>query len=149
MSSSVKDNYEVDEVVSIDRLTVYKDLEDDTVFPVAVEVKGLDDTYESEWLDVDQVKELALALSKSVGEADIQHTTDPNEAKLLVAAEFGLKARFEYRGEADLDFRVRRIEVSDLVLDESPAYVVGYDAEDDGQTKRFRLDRVRGSVAIA
>lgn len=69
-----------------------------------------------------------------------------NEAKLELAANYGLRARFNYTNEEG-ETRDRRLEVN--VYDGE--YVVGQSYDESGRSegyRRFRLDRINGDVTI-
>lgn len=107
------------------------------------------------YFDQEQARDLRDLLNEFLGEDVIGYTPEnvsPNEAKLRLAAELGLRAKFSYRGERDYRAVERRL-TPDSVYESgnSVIYVAGesYDAggEPEGY-RQFRLDRISGEVVV-
>lgn len=71
--------------------------------------------------------------------------TEANFAKLEVAAEYGLKAKFNYTNEQGRTHDVR-LEPEETFSDRGVEYVAGL--TDEGDYKQYRLDRINGKVAV-
>lgn len=74
-----------------------------------------------------------------------------NEAKLRIAADLGLRAKFSYRGEHDYRAVERRL-VPDAVSEKHGVLYVGGESYDAGGAdegyRLFRLDRISGEVVV-
>lgn len=73
--------------------------------------------------------------------------SENNDAKLELAADLELQAKFQYQGEGDFAPRERRVVVEEF--DGEYVEGVSYDANSQSEGyRRFRLDRIEGKVAI-
>lgn len=91
-----------------------------------------------------------LLEDKTTSVLDIE-SMSPNEAKLRLAADLGLRAKFSYRGERDYRAVERRL-VPDTVFENKGVLYVGGEAHDAGGElegyRQFRLDRISGEVVV-
>lgn len=74
-----------------------------------------------------------------------------NEAKLRLAAEYGLKAKFAYTGERDYRAVERRIVPEDVYVNHDHVLVGGESFDQGGIPegyRQFRLDRISGEVVV-
>jgi predicted DNA-binding transcriptional regulator YafY len=99
-------------------------------------------------LDADAVVRLRDALSEFIGEPE----DDAEIAKLRLAADYGLRAKFAYQGDLDRKPVERRLEPESIHTDiNGTTYVRGESYDAGGQPegyRQFRLDRISGSVVI-
>lgn len=81
-----------------------------------------------------------------------QKDRDANQAKLEIAAQFGLQAKFAYQGDDDDKSRERRVVAENFWQDASGRYLVGgltYDsAGNDEGYRQFRIDRLTSKAVV-
>lgn len=91
------------------------------------------------------------ALNNFLGEAQADACDTANEAKLRVAVEWDLRAKFAYKGDLDRKPVERRVEPDSVYENHGVLYVGGesYDQGGDPEGYRqFRLDRISGEVVV-
>jgi predicted DNA-binding transcriptional regulator YafY len=103
--------------------------------------------------DRDAAIQVRDAINEYLGTSSTVEEDAPtaNEAKLRLAAQYGLKAKFAYAGERDYRAVERRLEPDTVETRSGVTYVLGesYDqgGEDQGY-RQFRLDRISGEVVV-
>lgn len=117
---------------------------------VALKDRGYVDPHgPNDWLlDEQSVRELRNALDVFLGEGT---RFDPNAAKLELAAQLGLRAKFAYRGDRDYRATERRIEPEKVYDASGNTYVAGESYDEGGEAegyRQFRLDRISGEVSV-
>lgn len=95
---------------------------------------------------LDGAREIRDTLNSVVG-----GVSDPNEAKLRLAADLGLRAKFDYEGENDDYPETRRVEPKRVFHGPRGLMVGGESYDEDGGSegpRQFYLSRIDGKVAI-
>lgn len=114
----------------------------------------LDAEAQENYLDREEAIRLRGAINEFLAWSDDEDEGElptANEAKLRLAAQYNLKAKFAYAGERDYRAVERRLEPDTVETRNGVVYVTG-DSYDEGGDyegiRQFRLDRISGQVVI-
>lgn len=110
------------------------------------------DATENEF-DRDEARELRDAINEYLSEEPEDEGDAPtaNEAKLRLAAQYGLKTKFAYAGERDYRAVERRLVPDTVEERQGVVYVTGESFDEGGVSqglRQFRLDRISGEVVV-
>lgn len=99
-----------------------------------------------------QAVEVRDAINEFLGvEPEGDTTPTANEAKLRLAVQYGLRAKFAYAGDRDYRAVERRLEPDSLYTIGLQTYVSGESYDEGGAPegyRQFRLDRISGEVVV-
>lgn len=121
--------------------------EDDTF-----EIKALDGETSNYLFNREQATEFRDALNEFLQPVfDWGSDIGPNEAKLRLAAQYGLKVKFAYAGERDYRAVERRLVPEEVYVNHDHVLVGGESFDQGGVSegyRQFRLDRISGEVVV-